>query len=124
MADSVVSTIRLFAAIVMVKLQSPLTTVTLVSLLALAQCSGVLAQSHLMRKDELHALQLEAAKRYTVDNFIKAQQDDASTSTSGIKNITFSNPLASRESKLHSIVCYSASDYNVQNSTWMVARFR
>jgi hypothetical protein len=57
-----------------------------------------------MKMDELRARQSEAAKRFTIDNLIKAQnlqQDDASTSTSGVKNITFSNPLASRECKFH-----------------------
>ncbi|KAF8729774.1 hypothetical protein AX14_006055 [Amanita brunnescens Koide BX004] len=77
-------------------LKSLLATVTFVTLLALAQCNGAFARSHGMRKDELHARQLEAAKRYTIDNLIRSQQDDTSSSTSGIKNITFSNPLASQ----------------------------
>lgn len=80
--------------------KSHLTTVTLVSLLALAQLNGVFARNRGMRMDELRALQLEAAKRYTIGNLIKAQQDETSSSTTGIKNITFSNPLASREFKL------------------------
>jgi carboxypeptidase D len=82
-------------------LKSLLATVTFVTLLALAQCNGAFARSHGMRKDELHARQLEAAKRYTIDNLIRSQQDDTSSSTSGIKNITFSNPLASREFEFH-----------------------
>ena len=87
--------------------KSLVTTVTLVSLLALAQFNGVFARSPGMRKDELHARQVEAAKRYTIGNLIKAQQtqnfkqDDTSSSTTGIKNITFSNPLASREFIFH-----------------------
>ena len=99
--------IRLLTAIVMAIYKSLLTTVTLVSLLALAQFNGVFARSHGMRKDELHARQLEAAKRYTINNLIKAhqtpnfEQDDTSSSITGIKNITFSNPLASREFKTH-----------------------
>jgi hypothetical protein len=94
--------------------KSLLTTVTLVSLLALAQFNGVFARSPGMRKDELHARQLEAAKRYTIGNLIKAQnlkQDDTSSSTTGIKNITFSNPLASREFIFH--VQHPGSDWNV-----------
>jgi Tfp pilus assembly protein PilP len=81
------------------------TMVILVSLLALVQCSSVFAQSHGMRKDELQVQQLETAKRHTIANLIKAQQIpkpqqyDTSTLTSGNKNITFSNPLASREFK-------------------------
>jgi hypothetical protein len=77
--------IRLFAAIMICK--SLLPTVTLVSLLALFQCHGVFARSHSLRRDELHSRQLEAAKRYSIDNLLKAQQttnlqqDDASTST-------------------------------------------
>ena len=60
-----------------------------------------------MRRDELHARQLEATKRYSIGNLLKAQQTknfqqgDASTSTAGNKNMTFSNPLASREFKFH-----------------------
>jgi hypothetical protein len=69
-----------------------------------------------MRKDELHARQLEAAKRYTIGNLIKAQQTpnfqgDTSSSTAGIKNITFSHPLASREFKFH--VHHPGPDWNV-----------
>lgn len=91
-----------------------LTTVTLVSLIALAQCNGAFARS--MRKDELHARQLEASKRYNISNLIKAQQtpnsqDDVPTSTSGVKNITFSNPLASREFKVY--VWHSGSNCDV-----------
>ena len=91
--------------------RSLLTTVTLVSLLALVQCNGVL------RKDELHARQLEAAKRYAIGNLIKSQQppnfkqDGTLTSTTGIKNITFSNPVAGREFKFH--VQHPGSDWNV-----------
>ena len=96
-----------FAAMKMAIFKSFLTTVTLVLLLALVQSNGVSARSYFMRKDELHARQLERAKRFTIGNLIKAQQtpnfqqDNASSSTSGIKNITFHNPLASRELKFH-----------------------
>jgi hypothetical protein len=92
-----------------------LTTVTLVSLIALAQCNGAFARS--MRKDELRARQLEASKRYNIGNLIKAQQtpnsqqDDVPTSTSGVKNITFSNPLASRAFKVY--VWHSGSNCDV-----------
>ena len=97
--------------------KSLLTKVTLVSFLALAQFNGVFARSPGMRKDELHARQLEAAKRYTIGNFIKAHQtpnfhrDDTLPSTTGIKNITFSNPLASREFKFYEQ--YPGPDWNV-----------
>ena len=80
-----------------------LTTVILVSLIALAQCNGAFARR--MRKDDFHARQLDASRRYSIANLIKAQQaptfqhDDVSISTTGVKNITFSNPLASREFK-------------------------
>lgn len=91
--------------------KSLLTTVTLVSLLVLAQFNGVFARSHGMRKGELHARQLEAAKRYAIGNLIKAQRDDTSSSTDGIKNITFNNPLASREFKFH--IQHPGYDLNV-----------
>lgn len=82
----------------MVVFKSLLATVTLVSLLALSRCNGVFARGHSLRNDEVRARQFEAAKRYTIDNLLKAQQtDEASASTTGIKNITFRNPLASRE---------------------------
>ena len=96
---------RLFTVIVMAIFKYLLTTAAVLSLIASAQCHGTFARS--MRKDDLHARQLEASKRYNVANLIKAQktsnfqQDDVSTSTSGVKNITFSNPLASREFKFY-----------------------
>ena len=92
-----------------------LLTTTLLSLIALAQCNGAFARS--VRKDDFHARQLEASKRFNIANLIKAQQtsnfqqDDVSTSTSGVKNITFSNPLASREFKF--CVWHSGSDCDV-----------
>ncbi|KAF8350960.1 Alpha/Beta hydrolase protein [Amanita rubescens] len=79
--------------------KSLLATVILVSLLALSQCNGVFAHSHSLRTDEVRARQFEAAKRYTIDNLLKAQQTSNSQSSApatGIKNITFSNPLASQ----------------------------
>ena len=82
-----------------------LTTVTLVSLIALAQCNDLFARS--MRVDKFLARQTEASKRYNSDNMIRAQQipnsqqDEALTPTSGVKNFTFSNPLASREFKFN-----------------------
>ncbi len=84
--------------------KSLLATVALVSLFALSQCNGAFARSHSLRNDEVRARQFEAAKRYTVDNLLKAQQTSSSqpsddASATGIKNITFGNPLANREFK-------------------------
>ncbi len=84
--------------------KSRLTTVVLLSLLALVQSYGVFARGHFLTNDELEARKFEAAKRFTIDNFLKAQKtsnsqsDEASVlATTGIKNITFSNPVARRE---------------------------
>ena len=76
--------------------KSRLTTVVLLSLLALAR-------SHFLTNDELQARKSESAKRFTIDNLLKAQKtsnpqsDEAPASTTGIKNITFTNPAARRE---------------------------
>ncbi|KAK2467440.1 hypothetical protein APHAL10511_000675 [Amanita phalloides] len=74
------------------------TVVTAVLLLAITQsCNGVNARGHrMMRKDELHERQVEAAKRYAVENLLRTQQDSLSTSALAVKNITFSNPKASQ----------------------------
>lgn len=91
-----------------------LTTATLVSLIALAQCNDAFARS--MRMDELRARQLDVSKRYNIGNLIKAQQtpnfpqDNASTPSPGVKNITFSNPLARREFKFY--VRHSGSNFD------------
>ncbi|KAF8350959.1 Alpha/Beta hydrolase protein [Amanita rubescens] len=78
----------------MIMFKSRLTTVVLLSLLALAR-------SHFLTNDELQARKSESAKRFTIDNLLKAQKtstsqsDEAPASTaSGINNITFTNPAA------------------------------
>lgn len=59
-------------------------------LLPLLALAGVVVEGRMMRKDELHAHQREAAKR-----FVRAPR--ATAASPGVKNITFSNPKASRE---------------------------
>lgn len=84
--------------------KSRMETVVLLSLLALVQSYGAFSRSHFLTNDELQARKLEAVKRFTIDNLLKAQKTsdsqsgDSPASTTGIKNITFSNPVASRES--------------------------
>ncbi|KAK2459782.1 hypothetical protein APHAL10511_008214 [Amanita phalloides] len=65
--------------------------ISIVSLLGLTQSGSVSARS--LRPEEFRSQQYEATKRYSVDTLLRSQ---TSTSTPGIKNITFSNPLASQ----------------------------
>ncbi|KAF8638468.1 hypothetical protein AX17_002179 [Amanita inopinata Kibby_2008] len=49
--------------------------------------------ARLINKREISARQVEAVKRWSADNLLKRH---SKTTTSGVKNITFSNPLASQ----------------------------
>ena len=63
-------------------------------LLAATALAGEYASARLVSKAEIHGKQVEAAARMRAN----VPRASAASNRSGVKNITFSNPLASRTS--------------------------